>query len=266
MRADAGIRDNDAVVAKGAVMSTTEQSADQPAWYAQDPAAALTALVGRPGPGARRRRGAPTARRVRAESAGDGAAAEPVGGRARPDVEPDEHHAGDRRGRESCDRAGRDRHLRRAAGDVQRRDGLAAGAQGAGERRRTRATPGAACPGAARRQRRGRRVGRPRPGRHRAAGGGRRRARRRPDPRAPRRSRCRRPRSPARARRSRRTPTTLPEGDVALGDRTNIVFQNTQVTRGTASFVVTDTGQATQMGRIADMVTATAARALTVAA
>ena len=51
--------------------------------------------------------------------------------------------------------------------------------------------------------------------------------------------------------------TTLPEGDVALGDRTNMVFQNTQVTRGTATFVVTDTGQATQMGRIADMVTAT---------
>ena len=54
---------------------------------------------------------------------------------------------------------------------------------------------------------------------------------------------------------------TLPEGDVALGDRTNLVFQNTQVTRGTATFVVTDTGQATQMGRIADMVTATQARA-----
>ena len=49
----------------------------------------------------------------------------------------------------------------------------------------------------------------------------------------------------------------LPEGDVALGDRTNMVFQNTQVTRGTASLVVTATGQATQMGRIADMVTAT---------
>ena len=36
--------------------------------------------------------------------------------------------------------------------------------------------------------------------------------------------------------------TTLPEGDVALGDRTNMVFQNTQVTRGTAVFVVTATG------------------------
>ena len=50
---------------------------------------------------------------------------------------------------------------------------------------------------------------------------------------------------------------TLPAGDVALGDRTNMVFQNTQVTRGTATFLVTATGQATQMGHIADMVTAT---------
>ena len=50
---------------------------------------------------------------------------------------------------------------------------------------------------------------------------------------------------------------TLPEGEIALGDRTNVVFQNTQVTRGTATFVVTATGQATQMGQIAGMVTAT---------
>jgi Ca2+-transporting ATPase len=49
----------------------------------------------------------------------------------------------------------------------------------------------------------------------------------------------------------------LPPGEVALGDRTNVVFQNTQVTRGTATFVVTATGQATEMGRIAGMVTAT---------
>ena len=52
-------------------------------------------------------------------------------------------------------------------------------------------------------------------------------------------------------------PVTLPEGEVALGDRTNLVFQNTQVTRGTATFVVTGTGRATQMGQIAGMVTAT---------
>ena len=50
---------------------------------------------------------------------------------------------------------------------------------------------------------------------------------------------------------------TLPEGEIALGDRTNLVFQNTQVTRGTATSVVTATGQATQMGQIAGMVTAT---------
>src|SRR5512142_1084430 len=50
---------------------------------------------------------------------------------------------------------------------------------------------------------------------------------------------------------------TLPGGEVALGDRTNLVFQNTQVTRGTATFVVIATGQETQMGRIAGMVTAT---------
>jgi P-type Ca2+ transporter type 2C len=50
---------------------------------------------------------------------------------------------------------------------------------------------------------------------------------------------------------------TLPEGDVALGDRINLVFQNTQITRGTATIVVTATGSATEMGRIAGLVTAT---------
>ena len=44
---------------------------------------------------------------------------------------------------------------------------------------------------------------------------------------------------------------------MALGDRTNLVFQNTQVTRGTATIVVTATGSATEMGKIAGMVTAT---------
>ena len=52
-------------------------------------------------------------------------------------------------------------------------------------------------------------------------------------------------------------PLTLPGGEVALGDRTNLVFQNTQVTRGTATFVVTATGQATEMGHIAGLVNAT---------
>src|SRR5512132_590190 len=50
---------------------------------------------------------------------------------------------------------------------------------------------------------------------------------------------------------------TLPESEIALGDRTNLVFQNTQVTRGSAAVVVTATGSATEMGKIADMVTAT---------
>jgi P-type Ca2+ transporter type 2C len=54
-----------------------------------------------------------------------------------------------------------------------------------------------------------------------------------------------------------KSQTVLPAGDVALGDRSDLVFQNTQVTRGTAEFVVTATGQATQMGHIADMVKAT---------
>jgi P-type Ca2+ transporter type 2C len=49
----------------------------------------------------------------------------------------------------------------------------------------------------------------------------------------------------------------LPGGEVALGDRTNLVFQNTQVTRGTAAFMVTGTGSATEMGKIAGLVTAT---------
>lgn len=41
-----------------------------------------------------------------------------------------------------------------------------------------------------------------------------------------------------------------------LGDRTDMVFQNTQVTRGTATIVVTETGMQTEMGRIAAMLSA----------
>src|SRR4051812_37504752 len=47
----------------------------------------------------------------------------------------------------------------------------------------------------------------------------------------------------------------LPAGDVALGDRSNMLFQNTSVTRGTAAMVVTATGMQTQMGQIATMLT-----------
>ena len=45
----------------------------------------------------------------------------------------------------------------------------------------------------------------------------------------------------------------LPSGDVGLGDRSNMLFQNTSVTRGTATMVVTATGMQTQMGQIATM-------------
>ncbi len=47
----------------------------------------------------------------------------------------------------------------------------------------------------------------------------------------------------------------ITEEEVALGDRTDMVFQNTQVTRGTSTVIVTATGASTQMGRIAGMVT-----------
>jgi Ca2+-transporting ATPase len=50
---------------------------------------------------------------------------------------------------------------------------------------------------------------------------------------------------------------TVLVADTVLGDRTNLVFQNTQVTRGTATVVVTATGSATEIGKIAGLVTAT---------
>src|SRR5437763_782376 len=43
--------------------------------------------------------------------------------------------------------------------------------------------------------------------------------------------------------------------EVALGDRANMLFQNTSVTRGTGALVVTATGMQTEMGRIATMLT-----------
>lgn len=48
----------------------------------------------------------------------------------------------------------------------------------------------------------------------------------------------------------------ITDPDTALADRTNLVFQNTLVTRGTATMLVTDTGMTTQMGRIASMLSA----------
>jgi len=47
----------------------------------------------------------------------------------------------------------------------------------------------------------------------------------------------------------------LASADVGLADRTNMLFQNTSVTRGTATVVVTATGMQTQMGQIATMLT-----------
>ncbi len=47
----------------------------------------------------------------------------------------------------------------------------------------------------------------------------------------------------------------LLSGEVGIGDRSNMLFQNTSVTRGTAAMVVTATGMQTQMGRIATMLT-----------
>jgi Ca2+-transporting ATPase len=45
-------------------------------------------------------------------------------------------------------------------------------------------------------------------------------------------------------------------GETALGDRSNMLFQNTAVTRGTAAVAVTATGMKTEMGQIATMLTA----------
>ncbi|HKG50952.1 MAG TPA: cation-transporting P-type ATPase [Actinomycetales bacterium] len=52
-----------------------------------------------------------------------------------------------------------------------------------------------------------------------------------------------------------KSAAVLPEGDIALGDRSNMLFQNTSVTRGTAAMIVTATGMQTQMGQIATMLT-----------
>ncbi|MFF0455588.1 cation-translocating P-type ATPase [Nocardia africana] len=51
-------------------------------------------------------------------------------------------------------------------------------------------------------------------------------------------------------------PGTLAAVDVPLGDRGDMVYQNTSVTRGTATMVVTETGMNTEMGRIASMLSA----------
>ena len=49
--------------------------------------------------------------------------------------------------------------------------------------------------------------------------------------------------------------------DAALGDRVDMAFMNTQVTRGAATFVVTATGMSTEVGHISDMLQSQTAEA-----
>jgi Ca2+-transporting ATPase len=51
----------------------------------------------------------------------------------------------------------------------------------------------------------------------------------------------------------------IPGGDVPLGDRTCMAYMNTSVTRGRGELVVTETGMATEIGHIADMLAKTEA-------
>ncbi|WP_242475133.1 cation-translocating P-type ATPase [Thiohalocapsa halophila] len=52
-------------------------------------------------------------------------------------------------------------------------------------------------------------------------------------------------------------PETLEDADLPLGDRLNLLFMNTVVTRGRAELLVTATGMQTEMGRLAGMIAAT---------
>ena len=52
-------------------------------------------------------------------------------------------------------------------------------------------------------------------------------------------------------------PETLEDTDLPLGDRLNLLFMNTVVTRGRAELLVTATGMRTEMGRLAGMIAAT---------
>jgi Ca2+-transporting ATPase len=55
-----------------------------------------------------------------------------------------------------------------------------------------------------------------------------------------------------------KSPGVIDSPDVPLGDRSNMVFQNTSITRGTGTMVITETGMATEMGKIASMLSAVA--------
>jgi P-type Ca2+ transporter type 2C len=48
-------------------------------------------------------------------------------------------------------------------------------------------------------------------------------------------------------------PAALEDPEAALGDRTDMVFMSTEVTRGTGSFLVTGTGMSTEIGRVAGL-------------
>lgn len=54
-----------------------------------------------------------------------------------------------------------------------------------------------------------------------------------------------------------KTTASLAEVDLPLGDRTNLLYMNTVVTRGRAELLVTATGMATEMGKLAGMIAAT---------
>src|SRR4029077_18232250 len=48
-------------------------------------------------------------------------------------------------------------------------------------------------------------------------------------------------------------PETVTQADAPLGDRTDMVYMNTNVTRGTGELIVTTTGMATEVGHISNM-------------
>ncbi|MEB4589855.1 cation-translocating P-type ATPase [Candidatus Thiothrix sp. Deng01] len=54
-----------------------------------------------------------------------------------------------------------------------------------------------------------------------------------------------------------KTTVSLAEADLPLGDRTNLLYMNTVITRGRAELLVTATGMKTEMGKLAGMIAAT---------
>ena len=58
---------------------------------------------------------------------------------------------------------------------------------------------------------------------------------------------------------SSKDEATIDKPDVALGDRHNMAFMNTSVTRGRGEMIVTTTGMGTEMGHIADLLNKTQA-------